>query len=68
MSFANVGSADRIIRILIGVALIAYAVLQNMDLSSALGIIMLVVGAILIATGFISFCPLYRVLGLRTKP
>ena len=69
MSFANVGSADRIIRILIGAAIFAYVFLAgNVVPTSAMGIGAMVVGAILIGTAFISFCPLYSIFGLRTKP
>ncbi len=69
MSFANVGSVDRIIRILIGAALIAYIFLAgNVAPSSGLGIGAIAAGAILIGTAFISFCPLYAIFGLRTRP
>jgi len=69
MSFANVGSFDRILRILIGAALFAYVFLAgNVEPTSLIGIGAMVVGGILIVTAFISFCPLYAILGLRTRP
>ncbi len=62
---ANVGNTDRIIRIVLGVlaAVIAFVV----GPTSVGGIVLLVVAAILILTAFVSFCPLYRVLGITTR-
>ena len=56
----NVGKADRIIRILVGVLLIGnvYVGLQH-----PAGWI----GLILIITGLFGTCPLYSILGLNTK-
>jgi hypothetical protein len=69
MSFANVGSFDRILRIIIGAGLFAYTFLAgNVAPTSSLGIGAMIVGGILIVTAFISFCPLYAILGLRTRP
>ena len=69
MSFANVGSFDRILRILIGAALIGYVFLGgSIQPSSTMGIGTIVVGAILVVTAFISFCPIYAIFGLRTRP
>lgn len=69
MSFANVGSIDRILRILIGAALLGFIFLAGtVEPSSPLGIGAIVVGVILIVTAFISFCPLYAILGIRTRP
>lgn len=67
MSFANVGSADRIIRILIGIALLAYVALSSAGFASSIGIGASIVAAIMIGTSFISFCPIYAVLGLKTR-
>ena len=68
MSIANVGSLDRIIRIVVGAALILAPLLGVVaSASSTLGIIMIVVGAVLLGTGFISFCPLYRIIGASTR-
>lgn len=61
---ANMGSTDRIIRLTIAVVLgILY--FTNM-ITGTLGIILLVVAIIFLATSFISFCPAYSILGLRT--
>lgn len=61
----NMGMADRIIRILVAVAIaILYFTHQ---ISGTLAIIMLVVAGIFILTSFISFCPLYLPFGIRTN-
>jgi len=56
----NVGKVDRIIRIVIGVVLVAnvFYALQN-----PIGWI----GVILIVTGIIGTCPVYSLLNLNTK-
>lgn len=55
----NVGTVDRVIRIVIGIALIAIVFAGP---RSAWGWI----GVIPLATAFIGWCPLYRIVGLRT--
>jgi hypothetical protein len=62
----NVGSIDRIIRILFAVVV---AVLFFTDVvTGTLGIVLLVVGVVLLATSFINFCPLYAILGINSCP
>jgi uncharacterized membrane protein YfcA len=56
---ANVGSADRIIRIVIGIALIAGAVSGQIGVWGWIGIVPL-------ATGIFRFCPAYCLLGTNT--
>jgi hypothetical protein len=56
----NVGSIDRILRALIGLALIAWAVLG--------GPIWAWIGIVPLATAGMSFCPAYTLLGIRTCP
>lgn len=61
----NVGSADRLVRLTLGLALIVLAFV----LLSANPVLFwgaLVVGAVLIGTALLRFCPLYRLLGLST--
>jgi len=68
MNFANVGSADRMARIVIGAVLILLPLLGSfLSASSALGIISLIAGTVLVVTGFVSFCPLYRIIGASTR-
>lgn len=60
----NESSVDRIIRLVIGVvALIAaFAV----GLGGIGGIVLAVVGAVMLVTAAVGFCPLYRVFGIST--
>ncbi|MEL7003566.1 MAG: DUF2892 domain-containing protein [Bacteroidota bacterium] len=62
----NMSKADGIIRII--VALVIATLWYTGTVSGILLIILGVVGAIFIITGFINFCPLYAVLGIRTRP
>jgi hypothetical protein len=62
----NVGSTDRIIRAIVGIAAPIGAVALGVGTGG--GIALLVVGAIMVVTAAVAFCPLYRVLGLNTCP
>lgn len=63
---ANMGSTDKVIRIL---AAILIGVLYFMQLiSGTTATILLILAGIFIITSFISFCPLYLPFGLSTKP
>ncbi len=65
---ANVGSLDRLLRIVLGGALILLPLLGFIAApSSALGIVLMIVGAVLVGTAFVSFCPLYRLIGASTR-
>lgn len=55
----NVGGADRIIRITVGVVIIALGFIYN----SWWG----VVGIVPLLTGSLNFCPAYSLLGVSTK-
>jgi hypothetical protein len=55
---ANVGQPDKIIRIILGVALIAWALTG--------GPVWAWIGVVPLATGLFSFCPLYAALGFST--
>lgn len=60
----NVGSTDRLIRLIAGVLLIALAIFAVQGVWAwVLGI----VGVVLIGTGALRFCPLYRLLGISTS-
>ncbi len=61
----NMSKTDGIIRIIVALA-IGGLWLGNVVSGTAL-IILGVVAAIFIITGFINFCPLYAALGLRTR-
>ena len=62
----NMGSADRIIRLI--VAVIVGVLYFTGTVSGTLGIVLLVLAGVFVLTSFISFCPLYTVLGLNTCP
>ena len=58
---ANVGTIDRVLRILVGLTLIALAATHTIGAWGYVGLIPL-------ATGLFRFCPLYSLLGIRTCP
>lgn len=55
----NVGKLDKTLRIVVGLALIALALTQTIGWWGFVGVVPL-------ATALISFCPLYRLVGVRT--
>ncbi len=62
----NMSGTDRVIRI--AVALVAIVLYFTGILSGIVGSIALVVAGIFLLTGFVSFCPLYALLGIKTTP
>jgi len=70
----NVGTTDKLVRIVLGVVAIvgAVALFGGVGgLSGTVGTIVVplllaVVGAVLVVTGYTQSCPAYQVLGLRT--
>ena len=60
----NIGTTDRIARILIAVAIAALYFTNA--ISGILAIVLLVLAGIFILTGFIGFCPLYFPFGINT--
>jgi len=61
MMKTNVGGLDRILRILVGLVLIALAATGTVGAWGWIGIVPL-------ATGLTRFCPLYPLLGMSTCP
>jgi hypothetical protein len=63
---SNEATIDRIIRAVVGVAVLlgAFAIGSG----SVAFVLLLVVGAILLVTAAVGFCPLYRMLGISTRP
>ncbi len=57
----NVGTIDRTIRIVAGLALIVLAALGTVGAWGYLGVVPL-------ATGLFRFCPAYRLIGMTTCP
>jgi hypothetical protein len=62
---ANMGTADKAIRIL--VALVLIALYFTGQISGTAAIISLAFAGIFIATSFMSFCPLYLPFGISTR-
>lgn len=60
----NIGSVDRVIRIVIGLALLWYALLAAPTGYNWVGWI----GVIPLLTALVGFCPLYTILGINTCP
>lgn len=54
----NEGKVDRVLRVIVGVALIAWAIMSGNIFGYA--------GVILVITGVIGFCPFYPLLGINT--
>ena len=57
----NVGSWDRILRVVVGLVLIALAVTGTVGLWGWIGVVP-------VATGLFGFCPAYALLGIKTCP
>lgn len=62
----NMGTIDRVIRVII--AAIAGYLYSNGTLSGTMGIVALVVAVIFVLTSLVSFCPIYRLVGISTCP
>ena len=62
----NVGSVDKTIRLVAGIVLLALALLGLGGLSTTAGIVAAVVGVILLATGLLNFCPLFKIFGISS--
>jgi hypothetical protein len=58
---SNVGGIDRPLRIIVGLALIAWVLFFS-------GPVWAWIGVVPLATGLFSFCPLYTLLGMNTCP
>lgn len=62
----NVGSADRIIRVILAAV---FAVLYFTGIvSGTVGLVLVALGGIFVLTSLISFCPIYAIVGLNTCP
>lgn len=65
---ANVGPIDRLIRIVVGMVLIAapYVIESELWSNTLIRLGAPAVGTILILTAMLRFCPLYRLIGTST--
>ncbi len=62
----NMGTADRIIRVII--AAIVGVLYFTGTITGTLGIVLLVLAGVFVFTSLISFCPLYAPFGIKTCP
>ncbi|HEY6502684.1 MAG TPA: DUF2892 domain-containing protein [Chitinophagaceae bacterium] len=62
----NMGSTDRILRIII--AAVFVLLYFNGIVTGTAGIVLLVLSGVFVLTSFIGFCPLYTIFGLNTGP
>jgi Protein of unknown function (DUF2892). len=61
----NVGSIDRLVRVVIAIALVVTAWLVGF--SGVAGIVLLVLAVVMAVTAAVGFCPLYLPFGLSTR-
>lgn len=62
----NEGPIDRMIRVLLGCILLAAAL--STGISSSWGMVALVFAVVMLATGIVGVCGLYKVFGISTCP
>ncbi len=62
----NMGSVDKVIRLLV---VVAFAILYVTNtITGTLGIVLLAIALMFLVTSLISYCPLYTLLGITTCP
>lgn len=61
MAMKNEGVLDRVIRVVVGLALLSLLVVGPKTLWGLVGLVPLI-------TGLVGFCPIYKVFGLSTCP
>lgn len=62
---ANMGSLDKVIRILMAIVFAMLYVTKIVE--GKLGVILLILGGVFLLTSVINFCPLYTIFGLNTS-
>ena len=60
----NEGTTDRIIRIVIGLVLVAWSLIAF----PSMWVLLLLLGAVLAGTGVAGWCPAYHLVGIQTCP
>jgi hypothetical protein len=63
---SNMGTVDKTIRLIIAV-IIGVLYFKGI-ITGTLGIVLLVLAGVFVITSFISFCPLYTMLGINSCP
>lgn len=61
----NMSNTDRTIRILIAAAIFVLWLAEI--LTGALAVVLLILAGIFVITSFVSFCPIYRILGISSR-
>jgi hypothetical protein len=62
----NMGSTDKIVRIILAAV---FATLYFTEtVTGTLGLVLVILGGVFLATSLISFCPLYSIFGMSTCP
>lgn len=61
----NMGTIDRVIRIVIAVAIAA--IYSSGNISGTVAIVLGVIAVVFLLTSLVGFCPIYTVLGLSTR-
>lgn len=65
----NVGTTDKVIRIVVGLALLLTPFVGNLSIfdNSFAVYVSLAVGAVLVLTALMGSCPLYSIFGIKTN-
>lgn len=63
MNWRNEGGADRVVRVIIGLALLAVGLFR---LHGAGAVVLDIVGVVVVLTGITGFCALYSLFGIKT--
>lgn len=63
----NTHNVDRILRLVAGLALLGLAWFYMASLGTTLAVVIGIVGVVLLATAAMGWCPLYSLLGIRTR-
>lgn len=62
----NVGTIDRMIRLVLGIIMVVLYFSET--ITGTLGYVLMAVGIVFVITSMIGFCPLYAIVGLNTCP
>lgn len=64
----NIGNIDRVLRIVLGLILLAAPFVSGLALfnSGIATVVAVIVGIVMLATSSMRFCPMYRLFGIQT--